>query len=90
MNEDKNKEIVRRFIEEMWNQRKLEVADELFAVDCLTHQLRSDEDAAGDDARWTGLDVDGEGDAEWVVGVAGVGVDGGGGEAVFDVEGAYF
>ena len=47
MNEDQNKKIVTRFIEEMWNQRKLEVADELFAVDCLTHQLRSGEDPAG-------------------------------------------
>ena len=47
MNEDKNKEIVRRFIEEMWNQRKLQVADELFAADCVTHQLRSGENAAG-------------------------------------------
>ena len=47
MNEDQNKQIVTRFIEEMWNQRKLEVADELFAADCLTHQLRSGEDPAG-------------------------------------------
>jgi len=47
MSEDENKEIVTRFIEEMWNQRKLEVADELFAVDCVTHQLRGREDAAG-------------------------------------------
>lgn len=47
MNEEENKKIVRRFIDEMWNQRKLQVADELFAGDCLTHQLRSGEDSAG-------------------------------------------
>ena len=47
MNEEQNKTIVKRFIEEMWNQRKLEVADELFAADCVTHQLRSGEDLAG-------------------------------------------
>ncbi len=47
MNEEQNKTIVKRFIEEMWNQRKLQVADELFAADCVTHQLRSGEDPAG-------------------------------------------
>jgi steroid delta-isomerase-like uncharacterized protein len=47
MSEDDNKRIVTRFIEEMWNQRKLQVADELFAVDCVTHQLRSGEEPAG-------------------------------------------
>jgi steroid delta-isomerase-like uncharacterized protein len=47
MGEDENKNIVKRFIEEMWNQRKLEIADELFAADCVTHQLRSGEDPAG-------------------------------------------
>jgi predicted ester cyclase len=47
MNEDENKRIVTRFIEEMWNQRKLQVADELFAANCVTHQLRSGEDPAG-------------------------------------------
>ncbi len=46
MNKD-NEKIVKRFIEEMWNQRKLEVADELFAVNCVTHQLRRGEDPAG-------------------------------------------
>lgn len=34
-------EIVRRFVEELWNARRLEVADEIFADDCVTHQLRS-------------------------------------------------
>lgn len=47
MTEEENKGIVRRFIEEMWNQRKLEIADELFAPNCVTHQLRSGEDPAG-------------------------------------------
>ena len=47
MNNEENEKIVKRFIEQMWNQRKLQVADELFAVDCVTHQLRSGEDPAG-------------------------------------------
>ena len=47
MNEEENKMIVRRFIEEFWNQRKLHLAHELFAHDCITHQLRSEEDAVG-------------------------------------------
>jgi steroid delta-isomerase-like uncharacterized protein len=47
MNEEQNKAVVTRFIEEMWNQRKLEVADELFALDCVTHQLRTGADALG-------------------------------------------
>ena len=36
-----NEKLVRRFIEEVWNRRKLDVADELIAGDCQTHQLRS-------------------------------------------------
>jgi predicted ester cyclase len=47
MNEEQNKKIVARFIEEMWNQRNLQAADELFAGNCVTHQLRSGEDSAG-------------------------------------------
>jgi steroid delta-isomerase-like uncharacterized protein len=38
---ESNKQIVRRFIEELWNGRRLEITDELFAADCVTHQLRS-------------------------------------------------
>ena len=38
---------MKRFIEEMWNQRNLQVADELFAADYVTHQLRSGETPAG-------------------------------------------
>ena len=41
MPEEPNKIIVRRFIEELWNERKLDVADEIFEDDCLTHQLQS-------------------------------------------------
>lgn len=36
-----SKAIVRRFYEELWNNRQVEIADEIFASDCLTHQLQS-------------------------------------------------
>ncbi len=36
-----NKRIVTRFVEELWNERKLEVADAIFDEDCHTHQLQS-------------------------------------------------
>jgi steroid delta-isomerase-like uncharacterized protein len=36
-----SKAVARRFIEELWNERRLELADELFAPDAVTHQLRS-------------------------------------------------
>lgn len=35
------KHIIKRFVEELWNARRLEVADEIFSEDCVTHQLRS-------------------------------------------------
>ena len=35
------KHIVVRFVEELWNERNLEVADTIFDEDCHTHQLRS-------------------------------------------------
>ena len=35
------KQIINRFVEELWNGRRLDVADEIFAKDCVTHQLRS-------------------------------------------------
>jgi predicted ester cyclase len=35
------KDIVRRFVEELWNARRLGVADQIFSEDCVTHQLRS-------------------------------------------------
>ena len=36
-----NKYIVTRFVEELWNERRLEVADAIFDDDCHTHQLQS-------------------------------------------------
>jgi len=41
MSLEANKTVARRFIEELWNGRKLEVANDIFAPDCVTHQLRS-------------------------------------------------
>lgn len=35
--------IVQRFVEELWNNRNLDVADEIFSPHCITHQLRSGE-----------------------------------------------
>ncbi|HEX8180706.1 MAG TPA: ester cyclase [Pyrinomonadaceae bacterium] len=43
MSATESKTVARRFIEELWNARRLELADELFAPDCVTHQLRSGE-----------------------------------------------
>src|ERR1700694_500602 len=34
---ERNKSVVRRFMEEFKNQRKLEVIDELFPPDCVAH-----------------------------------------------------
>ena len=41
MSAEQNKAIVRQFIEELWNNRNLDIADAIFAADCVTHQLRS-------------------------------------------------
>jgi predicted ester cyclase len=41
MTTEQNKVIVGRFYQELWNERKLEVADEIFAPNCITHQLQS-------------------------------------------------
>jgi steroid delta-isomerase-like uncharacterized protein len=38
---DDPKQLIKRFVEELWNERRLEVADAIFAKDCVTHQLRS-------------------------------------------------
>ena len=41
MSAEENKPVVRRFVEELWNKRNLDVADGIFAADCVTHQLSS-------------------------------------------------
>jgi steroid delta-isomerase-like uncharacterized protein len=38
---DDPKQLINRFVEELWNERRLEVADAIFAKDCVTHQLLS-------------------------------------------------
>lgn len=38
---DDPKELVKRFVNELWNERRLDTADAIFAKDCVTHQLRS-------------------------------------------------
>jgi len=38
---DDPKLLIRRFVEELWNERQLDVADAIFAKDCVTHQLQS-------------------------------------------------
>ena len=38
---DDPKQLINRFVEELWNERQLDVADAIFANDCVTHQLRS-------------------------------------------------
>ena len=35
------KQLINRFVEELWNERRLDVADAIFAKHCVTHQLRS-------------------------------------------------
>jgi len=42
---DDPKQLITRFVEELWNERRLDVADAIFATDCVTHQLRSGEPA---------------------------------------------
>lgn len=38
---DEPKHLVRRFVEELWNERRLDVADAIIANECVTHQLLS-------------------------------------------------
>jgi len=47
MSAEMNKAIVTRFYEELWNNRIISVADEIFAADCVTHQLQSGAETAG-------------------------------------------
>jgi steroid delta-isomerase-like uncharacterized protein len=41
------KQLIKRFVEELWNERRLDVADAIFAEHCVTHQLRSGVPADG-------------------------------------------
>lgn len=36
-----DKRLVRMFVEKLWNERKLELADTIFDENCHTHQLQS-------------------------------------------------
>ena len=47
MSVELNKAIVTRFYEAVWNDRNLSVADEIFADDCVTHQLHSGAESEG-------------------------------------------
>jgi steroid delta-isomerase-like uncharacterized protein len=47
MTASESKAIVRRFYEELWNERQIEIADEIFAPDCVTHQLQSGSEDVG-------------------------------------------
>lgn len=38
---DDPKQLINRFVEELWNERRLDVAGAIFASDCVTHQLWS-------------------------------------------------
>lgn len=38
---DDSKQLINRFVDELWNERRLDVADTIFAEACITHQLRS-------------------------------------------------
>lgn len=47
MSAEQDKSVVRRFVEELWNGRRLDAAEEIFHADCVTHQLRSGSEVAG-------------------------------------------
>ena len=63
---DDPKQLINRFVEELWNERRLDVADAIFAKDCVTHQLRSGMPV---DAVLRGLEVIKEHVAEWIASV---------------------
>lgn len=41
MRPNDNTAVVRRFYDELWNARRIEIADEIIAADCVSHQLAS-------------------------------------------------
>lgn len=41
MESNDNRAVVRRFYDELWNDRRIEIADEIIAADCVSHQLAS-------------------------------------------------
>lgn len=47
MSAEQSKALVWRFYEELWNNRKISVADQIYAPDCVTHQLVSGAEPAG-------------------------------------------
>lgn len=47
MSTEQNKAIVSRFYDELWNNRQVGVADQIFAPDCVTHQLHSGAELVG-------------------------------------------
>ena len=62
---DNSKQVIQRFVEELWNERRLDVADAIFADDCVTHQLRSGEP---DEAISRGPQAIKEHVASWIAG----------------------
>jgi predicted ester cyclase len=45
---ERNKALVRRVVDELWNAKRLDVADEIFAKDCIPHSLQHSADQLGD------------------------------------------
>lgn len=43
---ESNKAVVARFYAEMWNGRRVEIVEEIFAPECVTHQMRSGAEVA--------------------------------------------
>lgn len=46
MSAEQSKSIVSKFYNELWNERNLNIADEIFADNCVTHQLHSGDESA--------------------------------------------